>query len=226
MSCLHKETESIRTVNNQGNEMINDNARKFIVSELLELPLIQERAGRRLDAKKAKDIFAKHPKYTKAKGCYVFGLRAARGYKPIYVGKTTDQTLGRESLSDGTVRKINMALLKTRKATLVVAFVIPETQPGACPQKAIGEIESVLIQYAYQKNPQIENENGICRCGWYIDGVLNRGQGKPPAHSREFRRLVGIAQQSGAVLHAAVKAQPRKNRQAIGKLRKGTRGKK
>ena len=172
--------------------MIKDNARKFIVSEPLELPLIQEKAGRRLDTKKAKAIFAKHPKFTDAQGCYVFGFRAARGYKPIYVGKTTGQTLGSESLSDGTVRKINTALLKTRRATLVVAFVIPETQPGACPQKAIGEIECVLIQYAYQKNPEIENENGFYRCGWFIDGVLNRNQGHPSLASQSFRKLVGI----------------------------------
>jgi len=206
--------------------MLKDNARKFIVSETLVLPLIQEKAGRHLDEKKAKALFARHPKFTNAKGCYVFGLRAAKGYKPIYVGKTTGQTLGEEALSDGTVRKINTALLKTRRATLVVAFVVPETRPGSCPQNAIDEIEFLLIQYAYQKNPQIENENGIYRCSWYIDGVLNRGQGKPSAHSREFRRLVGIAPQKGNEPHAAVKAQQRKKRQAIGRLRKGLPGNK
>lgn len=191
--------------------------RKFIVSEMIELPLIQEKGGRRLDTKGARTCFEQHGEYTNAHGCYVFGIRAARGYKPIYVGKAIEQSLGDEALTQDKILKINNALLKNLRGTLVVAFVIPENKPGPCPQKLIEEIEYVLIQYAYQKNRQIENENGIYLCSWCIAGVMNRGQGRPTAESKKFRQLVGINNQKGKKLQVAMK---RKQKTAASKGKK------
>lgn len=203
--------------------MNQENARKFIVSEIIQLPLIQEKCGRHLDETGAKKIFGRHRKFTEAQGCYVFGIRAGKGYKPVYVGKTTLQTLGEEVLSDGTVGKINRALLRNKKGTLVVAFVIPENKPGPNPSKLIDEVESVLIQYAYQKNPEIENENGIYQCAWFIDGVLNCPQGKPRDESRIFRRLVGITKRPILAAHDPKKKRQKKTlpKNQVGKTKNG-----
>lgn len=192
--------------------------RKFIVSELVELPLHQGVGRERwLNKKEAKRLFKKHPKYTDAHGCYVFGIRT-KGFKPVYVGKATEQSLGTEALSDHKVLKINSALRKNRWGRLVVAFVIPEKKSGRPPKNLIEEIEHVLIQYAYAKNPQIENVHGISLCGWFIEGVMNRIKGRPSAEAEEFRQLVGITHHTGQKASVAIK---KKRKKACPKGKKG-----
>lgn len=192
--------------------------RRFVVSEMIKLPLNIEKGGRCLNVKGAREILAQHGDFTEAYGCYVFGIRAGRGYKPVYVGKATEKFLGKEALDTDKIRKINQALLKNRKGTLVVAFVVPEKKRGAKPTTLIDEIEYVLIQYAYEKNPQIENKYDIFRCGWCIDGVKNHGPGHPSEDSIEFRRLIGITNQKAQTPHAAMK---KKQKKACPKGRKG-----
>ena len=167
-------------------------ARQFVVSDILELPVIKQPGGRQLDEAGALKVFQRNASFTSQPGCYVYGIRAAKGIKPVYVGKTEDQPLKKEALSPDKIGKINKAILKTRKGTPVVAFVVPAKKPGQPPKSLISEIEGVLIQYAYAKNPSIENDNGIFEPQWFIEGVINSKPGRRSKKAREFRSMVGI----------------------------------
>ena len=169
-----------------------DCARKFVVSDILDLPLANQPGGRQLDESGARKEFQRNKAFTSQCGCYVYGIRAAKGIKPVYVGKAVDQPLMTEALSSDKIRKINNAILKTRKGTPVVAFVVPDKKPGALPRSQINEIEGVLIQYAYAKNSDIENENGIYEPRWYVDGVINSNPGRRSEKAKAFRSMIGI----------------------------------
>lgn len=45
-------------------------------------------------------------------GCYVFAIRAAKGYRPWYVGKTKKNALIKEAFYDDKVNKYNIAINK------------------------------------------------------------------------------------------------------------------
>ena len=169
-----------------------DGARMFTVSEILDLPVIKQRGGRHLNEIAAKKVFKDNSAFTTSRGCYVYGIRAAKGIKPVYVGKAVEQQLMEEALSADKICKINTAILKTRRGTPVVVFVVPDKKPGTVPTVQIGEIESILIQYAFAKNRNIENEKGVYKPRWFIDGVLNSNPGRRSRKAKAFRSMIGI----------------------------------
>lgn len=169
-----------------------EGARKFVVSDILSLPVVRRPGGRHLDEDGARAVFRDNRQYSSKCGCYVYGIRAAKGIKPVYVGKAVEQQLMAEALSPDKICKINKAILKTRRGTPVVAFIVPEKKLGATPTTQISEIEIALLQYAYAKNPDIENENGVYKPRWFIDGVVNSDPGRRSDKAVAFRSMVGI----------------------------------
>lgn len=169
-----------------------ENARKFTVSEIIDVPYDLANGIKRINKKQARKKMKEFREYTDERGCYVFGIRAGKGCTPIYVGKAAKQALRTEVFSADKLEKFNNALFRYRKGTPVVAFVVPEKKRGVPPASLIDEMEGVLIQRAYAKNRKIENENGIYLCGWFIAGAINRGKGKPTEKSKAFCQLVGI----------------------------------
>ena len=125
------------------------------------------------------------------RGCYVFAIRAGRGFTPIYVGKAT-KSFKQECLNSANKHKFADGLADYKKGTPVLYFVRHPPQKGKSNSKQIGEIENFLIQNASIRNLDLQNVRGREAPKWSIRGVIRGGQRKPTRAESEFRKLMGI----------------------------------
>lgn len=126
-------------------------------------------------------------------GCYVFALRASKGFQPWYVGKAT-KGMKQECLQAHKLTHYNHVLFKGRKGTPVLFFVVPGGNLKKVPKKVVDELETFLIQSALSKNPKLSNVQKTKLPVWTVKGVIRGGQGKPSATHKQFRTLMGIRQ--------------------------------
>jgi len=92
-----------------------------------------------------------------ARGCYVFGLQAAGGIKPYYVGKTSGQSFKYEVFTADKINKYREAMDKRKNGTPVLILVQAITPKGKIAQgnKALIDwVESRLIESALVRNPK------------------------------------------------------------------------
>src|SRR5665213_424981 len=149
----------------------------------------------------AKEILSRHviSFWTKAdveavakkEGCYIFALRAAKGFCPWYVGKAT-RSFKQEALGPHQLNHYNDVLFDGRKGTPVMFFVAPDGTKKSVPGATCGTIETFLIQSAYAENPQICNRQQTKIPDWTIKGVIRPDQGAPTNLEKAFRKMMGI----------------------------------
>jgi hypothetical protein len=137
--------------------------------------------------------FWKHnTKFQNEYGCYVFAIRAAKGYRPVYIGKTK-KTFKQECFTDHKIgRHYNPSLLDTGKGTPVMFFLIPSLKKGKPNHKKISDLESFLIQIGVSRNPDLSNVQGRDEKLWGISGIMRCGKGKANNASKEFKKLMGL----------------------------------
>jgi hypothetical protein len=124
-------------------------------------------------------------------GCYVFALKAAKGYRPWYVGKAT-KTMKQECLHFHKLAHYNQVLFKGRKGTPVLFFVVLGGNKKKVSAKVIDEMETFFIQTALTKHPEIQNIQKANLPDWTVKGVVRGGQGKVKQNAREFRTMMGL----------------------------------
>ncbi|MCA9774808.1 MAG: hypothetical protein KC466_20475 [Myxococcales bacterium] len=124
-------------------------------------------------------------------GCYIFAIRASRGYRPWYVGKAT-RSLRQECMQPGKLNHYNAALSKILKGTPVMFFVAPDGRKNKVSESVCEEMETFLIQSAYFMNPDIRNIQKKKVPEWKIRGVLRSGRGKPTVVEQAFRTMLGL----------------------------------
>ncbi len=127
-----------------------------------------------------------------SRGCYVFAIRAGKGYTPCYIGQAT-KGFARECFQPHKLLKFGKALLSRQKGTPVMFFVVhPPVKQGRINGTEIDDIESYLINLGATHNPRLLNERGREAPTWSIDGVVRAGRGKPSHEAREFKKLFGL----------------------------------
>lgn len=125
-------------------------------------------------------------------GCYIFATRAAKGFRPWYVGKAA-KGFQKEVFTSHKLTKYNKALFKGAKGTPVIFFVMREGNACKLSAKVIGDMEKFLIQTALEKNPDLSNvQNTRNTPKWGIRGVVRGGKGKPRANAKMFRNMMGL----------------------------------
>jgi hypothetical protein len=128
----------------------------------------------------------------KERGCYLFAIRAAKGFRPIYVGKT-QKSFAKECF---TYHKIadhyTPALADCGRGTPVLFFIILDKKKGPLNNKAISQVETFLIQNAVAKNPELSNVQGTKKEEWSITGVIRGGKGKATQPAKLFRKAMGL----------------------------------
>lgn len=126
-------------------------------------------------------------------GCYIFALRAAKGFMPWYVGKAC-RPLVDEVFTADKLEKYNDLLWDGRKGTPVMFFVVAEkTGKHKLPQRTVDDLEQTLIQAAVYRNPEIVNvANTKNLPEWNIRGVLRGGRGHPTALERQFKTMMQL----------------------------------
>jgi hypothetical protein len=123
----------------------------------------------------------------------VFARRAAKGFQPIYIGKTT-KSFEKEAFEPHKVAThYTPALMNKGKGTLVMFFVIPKAPCPSYPSKQIAELELYLIQTAARKNKKLSNILGAQGPQWTIDGILRSNRGRPTAVQKAFKSMIGLA---------------------------------
>jgi hypothetical protein len=144
---------------------------------------------------KEQDVFwDSHPKANQIRGhvgCYVFGIQAAKGIRPVYVGKTL-RSFEAEIFGYHQRDYYNAELAEIKKGTPVMFFVTYPKGKGAPDRKMIGDVEEFLIQVAVARNSNLRNVQNRGEKKWGIRGVIRSGQGKSARSSVSFKRTVGI----------------------------------
>jgi hypothetical protein len=125
------------------------------------------------------------------KGCYIFSLRASRGFTPWYVGKAT-KSFKREALGAYQLNHYNDVLFDGRKGNPVMFVIAPPANKKAVPVAICNTIETFLIQAAYAENPLIRNRQQTKIPEWTIKGVVRPKPGKPTKLEQSFKKMMGI----------------------------------
>jgi hypothetical protein len=170
-------------------------AKNLIIFDAIEIPFRKQKngSGKFIDAVHVKSFWNKPAaKAIAAKqGCYVFALRAAKGFCPWYVGKAT-RSFAQEALHTHQLNHYNAVLFDGRKGTPVLYFVAPSDNLKKVPEDVCDEIETYLIQSSLAENPEIRNQQKTKIPDWTIKGVIRQGQGKPTKAEQAFKKTMGI----------------------------------
>jgi len=124
-------------------------------------------------------------------GCYVFALKAAKGFRPWYIGKAT-KSMKQECLHHHKLAHYNDVLFKGNKGTPVMFFVVLGGAKKKVSAKVIDEMETFFIQSAVTKHPEIKNAQKTNLPAWTVKGVVRGGKGKRKPNASKFRKMIGL----------------------------------
>ncbi len=167
----------------------------FHVSKPFSVPFLRAKKRgsiKRVNEDRLIDFWKQAKAYSTKKGCYIFALRASKGFMPWYIGKTT-KMFKDEVLNPYQLKKYNEVLFDDHKGTPVMFFVYSKNVKGRISKKTIDELETFLIQTASSKNGAMVNKTKKTDVPeWGIQGVANYGKGKPNNESRQLKKLIGL----------------------------------
>lgn len=155
----------------------------------VEIPCDTGKAGRAIAFDKLAHFWAKSKNIAGRRGCYVFAVRAGKGYTPVYVGRAT-RSFHPECFTYHKLNYYHRCLIDYSRGTPVMFFVVSPRARGRANASVIGEVEKYLIALAETANPNLSNVQGRTKEWWGIRGVVRGGKGKPSIDVREFRRLM------------------------------------
>ena len=136
------------------------------------------------------------PGLSTARGCYIFSIRAGKGFKPWYVGQSKTGFLN-ECFTPHKVNHYHDVINDITSGTPVLVFVSRLTSGGNFSKKyATGElafIEKQLISIALSKNTELKNiKNTKFPKSLQIPGILNSPAGKPGKGASLLRRVLTV----------------------------------
>jgi hypothetical protein len=124
----------------------------------------------------------RHEGLSDAIGCYVFAIRAGKGYTPYYVGQTCRQSLVKQALNPSNIMKFNK-VCSSGSGNPFLFFIPMLTKSDRYAKKtkgnkAIKYLERWLIDVAISKNPGLINkiETHFLK-NMYVTGIYNAAQG-------------------------------------------------
>jgi hypothetical protein len=121
---------------------------------------------------------------SQAHGCYIFSMRAGRGYRPWYVGKACGKGGFRgECFQAHKLQHYNSVVTKTRRGTPVLHLIARSTRSGKLSFRNAGQeiewLERMLIGLALRENPELLNRKDTKYLkDLVVPGILGR-PGKP-----------------------------------------------
>jgi len=124
-------------------------------------------------------------------GCYVFALKAAKGFRPWYTGKAT-KSMRQECLHYHKLAHYNQVLFTGKKGTPVMFFVVLEGNKKKVSSKVLDEMETFFIQTVLSKHPEILNVQKTNLPKWTVQGVVRGGKGRRKKNTTQFRKMMGL----------------------------------
>lgn len=145
------------------------------------------------------EIQESDPGLLEACGCYVFAVRASKGYTPWYVGQANKTRLVREALNFSNCVKYNNVLAEY-SGTPMLFFLPQVTKSGKSYAKPTAKIagrvaidfwEKWLIATSLQKNSDLINEkNTAFLRNLHVTGIFNPSKGESNSNSKELGRAL------------------------------------
>jgi hypothetical protein len=139
-----------------------------------------------------------HARLPRAVGCYVFAIRAAKGSRPWYVGKTEKGSFKGEVWTPHKLLLYNEALHLRKKGKPLLYFIAKNTKGGkfAKPRKGgIGDIralENLLIGTCLLRNRKLLNAKQTKHLrGTVVPGYMNEQPGARSKPAKELAKLLG-----------------------------------
>lgn len=133
-------------------------------------------------------FWKKHSQLKSLKGCYVFGFRAAKGFRPVYVGKTKNSFGNEVFTSHKIAQHYGPALADTGKGTPVMFLITASGGKGAPPKTMISDMETFLIQLGVAKNPDLSNIRNTAEAKWASRGFSEVDRETTLRRQRTFAR--------------------------------------
>jgi hypothetical protein len=158
------------------------------------------RTGNRIDDEKKnqfwRSIDSKFPSLSNAVGCYIFVLKAAKGLRPWYVGKTERQSFARETWTDRNLRHYEF-IMSAHKG-IPMLFLVAKLTPGDRFQKptirklsgAIAELEKMLIASCLQRNSSLLNKKSTKYLDMLVPGFVNDTPGARTKGAKALAQLL------------------------------------
>lgn len=162
----------------------------FTVHGPFEVPATKMKVGRAITREDIAKFWLAHPDFAKARGCYVFGFRASRGSKPIYVGKAT-KNFKQEIFTDHKLKKYSIAFNGQAKGTPIMFFVCLDRAKGAVNKTAMDEVESYLIQQGLTANRKLLNDRKTSVESWSIGGIV-RSRGRASMQAAALKKCLNL----------------------------------
>lgn len=162
----------------------------FSVKGPFDVPYTKFKVGRGITAEDIAKFWGMHSALAAERGCYLFGFKASKGSKPIYVGKAT-KSFKQEVFTDHKQNKYTQGFRDQQKGTPILFFVCLNRTKGVVNKTAIDEAESYLIQSGLAANKKLLNDKKTKVETWSIGGIV-RSKGKPSASAVEFRKFVKL----------------------------------
>ncbi len=156
------------------------------------VPVTKGAGGRRIGKDNVRDFWCEHEELADDVGCYVFGIRAAKGYRPWYVGKATKNFRHEVFAPHKLSHHYNEVLIHTGKGTPVIFLAALERAKGRAPTNQIDNLETFLIQTAVRKNSELSNIQKRKEARWELKGVIRSKRGSSTKESVEFKKLMGL----------------------------------
>lgn len=154
------------------------------------------------DSKENKNNFkelidAEQMELSEACGCYLFAIRAGKGFKPWYVGLAASQSLFKEIYTNQKIKIYNEVFSKIKKGSPVIFLIAATTnrgkfvKPSVTRKKLFGFVEDLLIGRVIQKNPELMNIKKTKHIkDTIIPQVLNTPIGPPILSDRKFKKAI------------------------------------
>lgn len=163
----------------------------FSVHGPFEMPCQKNKASKSITTENTKQFWKENEHFRSKKGCYIFALKAARGYTPYYIGKTK-KSFSEEIFKPHKLNKYHSAFADRLHGKPVFFFVLPPSKRGKVNAKHIAELERFLIQTGANVNPNLVNVRGTKPLGWAINGVIRNGKGMPSKGATHLKKCLKI----------------------------------
>ncbi len=167
-------------------------ATKFEPIRPFEIP-VEKTKVKRIEKEQVKRFFEdkniqKAIDLSNTRGCYIFALRAGKGYTPWYVG-LAKKSFKQEIFTPHKKDIYNGVL--AQKAGTPVMFLIGSSKKSLLLEKEIKELESFLIFWARKANKNLKNLQHN-KDTWGIAGVYNSDIGKPSNAAMNLKGLLNL----------------------------------
>lgn len=163
----------------------------FSVHGPLEVPVYVGKASRTITEECARRFFTTHTAHASSRGCYVFGIRAGKGFTPGYVGRAT-KSFRQEVFAPHKLSKYQQMLADYQRGTPVLFFLVAPMRKGKPNATHVSELEEFLIQVGVAANENLLNIRGTKEENWGVAGVLRSGIGKPSKGARQFKSMMKL----------------------------------